>query len=229
MMDVLIGWPGGGWQASARLFSALFGAYLLVLWLASILWAYRDIRARSDDPVSHLIGVTIATIFPIVGLPVYLILRPAETLTAAYERQLEQDTLLTELHAVNACPNCRHPVDDDFVVCAFCSTALKQPCAHCGRPLQRLWRHCPYCATPRPQARPYEERAQGDEAPATSMRPSAREAALEAVRRATSRASAEVAPEEAARRPRAAEEPAPGVVPPRPRVRPRITPDDPDR
>lgn len=228
MTDVLIGWPGGGWQASARLFSGLLGVYMLVLWLTSILWVYRDIRGRSEDPLSHLIAVSIAVLFPVVGLPVYLILRPAETLTMIYERQLEQDALLSELHAVNACPNCRHPVSEDFVVCAFCAVTLKQPCSQCGRPLQRSWRHCPYCAAARPQAQQYEARRMAVEAPELNPLRAGRAAVLDAIRGAA-RSTAGAREAEAPRRARPPEEPAPGAIPPRPRPRPRITPDDPDR
>ncbi|MEI7925765.1 MAG: zinc ribbon domain-containing protein, partial [Chloroflexota bacterium] len=150
-MDVLLGWPGGSWQATARLFGGLMSAYLLIIWLASIFWVYRDIRSRTTDPISHLISVAIAVVFPIVGLPIYLILRPADTLTAAYDRQLEQEALLSELQNVSACPNCRRPVQDEFTVCAFCATPVKQGCSRCGRQLRLSWRYCPYCSTPRAQ------------------------------------------------------------------------------
>ena len=58
-----IPWPGGDWQATARLFGALIGGYLLVLWFASILWVYRDIQSRSQDPITQAIGVGIAVVF----------------------------------------------------------------------------------------------------------------------------------------------------------------------
>ena len=155
-MDVLLSWPVGSWQSSAFLVGGLTMAYLLVMWLASILWVYRDIRARTSDPTSHLISIAIAVVFPVVGLPIYLILRPATTLIAAYDRQLEQEALLSELQTVSACPNCRRPVQDEFAVCAFCATPVKQGCGRCGRQLRLSWRVCPYCATPRvqPQAEP---------------------------------------------------------------------------
>ncbi|MQC17093.1 MAG: hypothetical protein DWG82_02520 [Chloroflexi bacterium] len=149
-----IPWPGGDWQATLRLFSALIGGYLLVLWFASILWVYRDIQARSRDAVTQSIGVGIAVVFPLVGLPVYMVVRPQETLQEAYDRQLEQEAILSELHAVTGCPNCRRPVQDDFHVCAYCGTSLKTQCTACGRLLQFSWRVCPSCATPRPRPQP---------------------------------------------------------------------------
>jgi hypothetical protein len=117
-VDILISWPGGDWQATARLFAVLLTSYLLVFWFASVLWVYRDIRARTSDPVTQGIAVAIAVVFPIVGLPVYMVLRPAETVQQAYERQLEQEAILSELHSISACPSCRRPIDSDWVVCS---------------------------------------------------------------------------------------------------------------
>ena len=66
-MDVLIGWPGGDWQSTARIAGALVGSYFALLWVASILWAYRDIRGRTRDPVSHIVAVGIVGSLPLVG------------------------------------------------------------------------------------------------------------------------------------------------------------------
>ena len=147
-MDVLLGWPGGSWEATATLFGFLIVVYLLIMWVASIMWVHRDIRSRTTDATMQLISTAIAVVFPVIGMPIYLILRPADTLTTAYDRQLEQEALLSELQSVSACPNCRRPVQDDFTVCAFCATAVKQGCGRCGRQLRLTWRVCPYCADP---------------------------------------------------------------------------------
>ena len=152
-MDVLIGWPGGDLAGTLKLVGVVVFGYLFVLWVASVLWSYKDIRSRTRDPIAQGIGVGIAALFPIVGLPVYLVLRPRETLSEAYARQLEQEAILSDLHAISSCPNCRRPVEDDFQVCAHCATPLRQPCPRCGRLLQFSWRHCPFCATAREGAR----------------------------------------------------------------------------
>jgi hypothetical protein len=152
-VDVLVGWPGGDLAATLRLVGLVVFSYAFVLWVASVLWAYKDIRSRTRDPIAQGVGVMIALLFPLVGLPVYLVLRPDETLAGAYARQLEQEAILSDLHAISSCPNCRRPVQDEFQVCAHCGTPLRQPCVRCGKLLQFAWRHCPYCATPREVAR----------------------------------------------------------------------------
>lgn len=188
---------------SLQLVAGLIMAYLLIMWLASILWVYRDIRSRSTDPMSHLIGVAIAVVFPIVGLPIYLILRPSETLTGAYDRRLEQEALLSELQTVSACPNCRRAVQEEFAVCAYCATPVKQACTRCARQLRLSWRVCPYCATPRTLSPAAEARyTVGGVAVPEQDQPAARvsasrAAAVEAIRRAAGRPAAPADQEDA--------------------------------
>ena len=108
-MDALIGWPGGDWQATARLAATLVGGYLFVLWATSVLWVYRDIQSRTRDPVSQLTAVAIAIVFPLVSLPIYAALRPPETLQDAYLRLLEREVLLSELGAIQQEGTTRRP------------------------------------------------------------------------------------------------------------------------
>ncbi len=148
-MDIPFGWPGGDWQTTARLAGALIGAYLFLIWAASVLWAYRDIQARSRDPATRAIGIAVVAALPVAGIPIYLVARPRETLRESYDRQLEQEAILSELHSAPTCPQCRRPVEQDWAICAFCSHELKQPCASCSRLLLNAWRYCPHCRASR--------------------------------------------------------------------------------
>lgn len=221
-----IPWPGGDWQATVRLAGALIGGYLLVLWFASILWVYRDIQSRSQDPITQGIGVGISVVFPLVGLPVYMVVRPQETLQDAYDRQLEQEAILSELHAVSGCPNCRRPVQDDFQFCASCGTSLKSACTSCGRLLQFSWRVCPTCQTPkpRPQPDPAEVARQREAEAAGARRPGATGARATTSAPRAARAASEAASQPA---PRARREAEPEAEAPAPRPR-RPRPTEPD-
>lgn len=136
--------------AGLKLLGTALSLYAVLLWLASVLWAYRDIRARTVDPISQAIGVALVALLPLLGIAIYLIVRPGETLIDAYERELEQEALRSELHAISPCPNCRRPIEPDFVVCAYCRTQVREECMRCRRLLSLDWHHCPYCGTSRP-------------------------------------------------------------------------------
>ncbi len=118
------------------------------LWLALIVWTFTDIRARSRDPIVWIFSVVLSAI-PVGGVIIYLILRPKETLMHAYLRSLEEEALLQEIEERPVCPNCRHRVDSDYMVCPNCMTKLKAQCMSCQRLIELDWTVCPYCATDR--------------------------------------------------------------------------------
>lgn len=131
--------------------AAIFGATLLVIfWASLIIWVYRDIRDRARDLSLQVISVFLVMAFPLLGLLLYLILRPRETLEEAYARSLEEEALLREIGEDSACPSCRRFVEKDFLHCPHCRSQLREPCAGCGRPLSFSWIACPTCGSDRP-------------------------------------------------------------------------------
>lgn len=147
---MLLEWPGGSWEATLRLVLTVIGIYLGALWLALVVWTYRDIRQRTRDPIAQTLSVLLVLLLFLPGHWIYLILRPRYTLTELYERSLEEEALLQELDAHKACPTCKRRVQDDFLICPSCRTQLKEPCRGCGRPLAYAWVACPYCGLDKP-------------------------------------------------------------------------------
>lgn len=125
---------------------AILIAYGVILWLGIIVWAYRDIRERTRDGASQTIAALLVVLFNLPGLFLYLLLRPHETLTEAYERRLQNEALTHDLaEQRRSCPSCQRPVNSDFLVCPHCRAKLREPCASCGRGLEPGWVACPYC------------------------------------------------------------------------------------
>jgi RNA polymerase subunit RPABC4/transcription elongation factor Spt4 len=124
---------------------AFLGAYFIALWFSMIIWAYYDIRARSQDLYVHIFATALVVVFNVFGLLLYFILRPRETLAEAYERSLEEETLLQEIEERQSCPNCRQRVHADFMFCPYCHVELKQRCPRCDHLLLLRWDLCPYC------------------------------------------------------------------------------------
>ena len=164
------------WEDLARLGIALAVVYAVVLWLSLLYWVYRDVRSRSNDPVSQAVAVLLVLVFNVLGLFLYVILRPKETLTEAYERSLENEAMLQELEHANACPSCRRRVQDDYLLCPYCRTGLREPCGRCSRPLSLGWVACPYCGADRPRLQTAPSMP-ATAAPATAAVPGARAAA----------------------------------------------------
>ncbi len=154
----------------AQIFVALIGAYLAVLWFVSIVWAFRDIEARSRSVVTQIFSTLLVVLFPFFGVPLYLVLRPKETLDSSFQKSLEEEYLLQDLEELPLCPSCQHYVAEDFVLCPHCHTQLRDNCASCDRLVDLRWSMCPYCSAPQTG----HEHAEQIEAPAARWsRPSA--------------------------------------------------------
>jgi RNA polymerase subunit RPABC4/transcription elongation factor Spt4 len=123
----------------------IFGALLAALWISLIIWTFRDMRSRSRDPFAQILAALVVALLPIVGLIVYLILRPPETLAEAYERALEEEALLQEIEERPACPGCSRTVDSHWILCPHCHTRLRKLCADCNSLMDLHWTLCPHC------------------------------------------------------------------------------------
>jgi RNA polymerase subunit RPABC4/transcription elongation factor Spt4 len=126
----------------------LSGAIASAVWLGLILWTWRDVRQRSRDPLAQIAAALLVALLGVFGVVIYIMLRPPETLSEAYERSLEEEALLQNIEEKPVCPGCGRPVKDNWQVCPFCHTKLKKACISCGELLDLPWNICPYCATP---------------------------------------------------------------------------------
>jgi len=117
---------------AVNLFINLLLLFVAIIWFALIYWTRADARRRLDDPVLVLCA-TAAALFPFVGTIVYMIVRPPEYLEDAREREIE-------------IPNCQ--------------SRLREPCAHCHRPLDLTWSVCPYCEAHVPGALTVQRRVE---------------------------------------------------------------------
>lgn len=124
---------------------AVLAALLLALWLSLVIWAYRDMRSRSRDPFAYLLAALVVAALPFVGIIIYLILRPPQTLAAAYQQMLEEEALLQEIENRPSCPGCSRVVDKNWILCAHCHTRLKKACPDCNSLMESHWTLCPFC------------------------------------------------------------------------------------
>ena len=103
------------------LLATVFAAVVIAaFWLAIVIWAYRDMRSRSRDPLAQFLVAVLVFLLNIPGLFIYILLRPRETLSAAYERSLEEEALLQEIEERPSCPGCAQRVQHDWQACPHC-------------------------------------------------------------------------------------------------------------
>ena len=133
--------------------TGLAGAFLVALWLALVIWTYRDMRARHRDRLVHILAALMVALLNLPGVLVYLILRPARTLEEEYQQTLEEEALLQSIEDQTVCPGCERHTREDWLVCPSCQTKLRKRCHSCGRLMELPWNICPYCGTPAPGMR----------------------------------------------------------------------------
>ncbi len=122
------------------------GLYVLGLYLATVFWTVRDAQQRTENRVLPYVAGLVVVGTWILGLFLYLVVRPRETLGEAYERQLAEESLLAEAEQRLVCATCRERVHEDYILCPTCRTRLKRVCPSCGKLIRLEWNICPYCA-----------------------------------------------------------------------------------
>src|SRR5436190_4258694 len=216
-----------------NLFVNLLVLFLVVVWIALIVWTYLDARRRIRDPVLVACAAG-ASLFPYVGTIVYAILRPPEFLDDARERELEIRAAELRVRQLEegSCPNCEFPLERTYLRCPNCRVRVKDPCESCGKPIDPRWTLCPYCETPvrraasrreagaRPAERPARQRPAPERAPraggdraARSADRASRGGADGPPRRAAERAAASRSPSRAGASRSAAKERPPARAP----------------
>lgn len=132
---------------------AVIVALTVAFWVSLAIWTFRDIRSRTRDFFAWMLAVLLVLGLGPIGLLLYLLLRPKETLAEVYDRQLEEEALLRDITQRRACPGCQAVTEADWLVCPHCRAELRRTCASCDKPLELNWVLCPYCATPTNKAR----------------------------------------------------------------------------
>ena len=122
--------------------------FVLVFWVATVYWVYKDARRRITDSLLVWVSTLLGTI-PFIGPLIYMLFRPPEYLDDVRERELEIKAIERRLGGHDLrCPVCRAEIEEDFLLCPVCTTKLRQSCVQCHKPLEALWQVCPYCETP---------------------------------------------------------------------------------
>jgi RNA polymerase subunit RPABC4/transcription elongation factor Spt4 len=125
------------------------GIYVVIIWLASAYWAFRDMQGRTGNPVLPYLAaglvVGFTPVFFLFGLLVYRIIRPQERLGEAYERGLAEEALIAEIEQIEHCATCGRKVHEDWIICPTCRTRLKRVCPHCSKLVGLDWSLCAWC------------------------------------------------------------------------------------
>ena len=122
--------------------------YLVVLWLASAYWVFRDMQQRTENAILPYLAASLVIVFlPVfpAAIFVYKIIRPHEKIGEVYERNLAEEALLAEVESIKSCPTCARRVNDEWIICPTCRTRLNRVCPNCSRLVGLDWSLCAWC------------------------------------------------------------------------------------
>ena len=128
---------------------------LVILWLATAWWVWRDASLRTGDPVLRAVataGIFLATpLLFLFAAVVYLVLRPPlpDDPSQALELRLTELTVGVD---PDRCPHCSTRVAAGWQRCPACGQKLTVPCPTCGEPVGLDWFLCAWCAGELPWA-----------------------------------------------------------------------------
>ena len=71
----------------------LTGFFVVVFWLATAFWVFKDARRRIDDPWLVAMAALLGLVPPFIGPIVYLFLRPPDSIEERRDRELENRAL----------------------------------------------------------------------------------------------------------------------------------------
>ncbi|MFN2464354.1 MAG: zinc ribbon domain-containing protein [Candidatus Dormibacteria bacterium] len=121
-----------------------------LVYMALVYWVLNDARSRSEHSAFHVFAMAINLVFPLLGLVIYLLIRPSMTLVEERALELEADALAgppPEEAESRPCPACGRDIERDFVLCPYCHTRFAKRCPSCRKSVRLGWTLCPYCAS----------------------------------------------------------------------------------
>lgn len=120
--------------------------YFALLWLAIIIWVTKDALQRSNNIFFQAFSILLNIAIPILGILLYLIIRPGKTRMERYCEELERNMLEGEnTGELNICKKCLTPADKDYSFCPNCGESLKKNCIKCKKSFPNIWNICPFC------------------------------------------------------------------------------------
>lgn len=119
--------------------------YILVLWIALIIWVTKDIVSRTNNIIIQVAFIIMTTLLGFFGLIIYFILRPSKTLIQKYNEDLERKMFIETFSEMYNCIKCDAKIEKDFNFCPYCATECRSVCITCGQKIMSHWKTCPYC------------------------------------------------------------------------------------
>ncbi len=118
---------------------------LVIFWIVVLYWVWFDASERTSNKWSKIGYVLLVTFLNIIGLLIYLLIRPSRTIEEIYWADLERRYLKYETSELGDCPKCGTQLAPGYKYCPNCKYKLKVKCSNCGVFVERHSKFCANC------------------------------------------------------------------------------------
>jgi len=116
---------------------------LIFLWIISIIRVAKDISARTNSTLLHIISILLVTFLsPLIGLPLYHIIKPIwykKDKMPWREACISNSTICTNCWTINS---------KEYKCCINCGKKLTTKCKECETEYPHNYHYCPKCGWP---------------------------------------------------------------------------------
>jgi hypothetical protein len=118
---------------------------LIVFWFVVLYWVWLDSGDRTTNKIVRLSYVLLVAVLNVIGLIIYLIIRPGQTIEEIYWADLERRYLKYETAELGDCPKCGRQLFPGYTFCPNCRYKLKIKCSKCQVYVDKKNKFCPHC------------------------------------------------------------------------------------
>jgi RNA polymerase subunit RPABC4/transcription elongation factor Spt4 len=118
---------------------------LIVFWLVVLYWVWLDSGDRTSNKIVRCSYVLLVAVLNVIGLIIYLIIRPGQTIEEIYWADLERRYLKYETEELGDCPQCGRQLFPGYTFCPNCRYKLKTKCTGCNVFIDKKNKFCPHC------------------------------------------------------------------------------------
>jgi hypothetical protein len=123
----------------------VFSYGLVVFWFVVLYWVWLDSGERTSNKTVRVSYVILVAVLNVVGLLIYLIIRPSQTIEEIYWADLERRYLKYETAELGDCPKCGSQLFPGYTYCPDCRYKLKMKCPRCKVYVDKKNKFCPHC------------------------------------------------------------------------------------
>ena len=116
-----------------------------VFWLFVVLWVWLDARERVNSIIVRILYTLLVLCFNIIGLIIYLLIRPGQTKEECYYAELERKYLLYQTSGLEDCPKCGTLLYPEYIFCPCCGEEIQTKCTKCSTMVNKKLNYCPSC------------------------------------------------------------------------------------